>query len=49
MEQYQGSGLADEVRAHLEAMVVAEQREMEKATGKRQSIARKRPDTKKEH
>lgn len=47
MEEYQDSGLADEVLAHLEALVLAEQREHEKQSGRRQSQARKRPSFKK--
>lgn len=46
MEEYQTSGLADEVLAHLEALVLAEQREHEKRTGRQAALPRKRPASK---
>lgn len=43
----QAYGLADDVLGHLIAGALAEQREHEKQTGKRASIGRRRPDSKK--
>ena len=43
IEDYLSSGLADEVLAHMEALLLSEQRHLEQQTGQRSTRARRRP------